>query len=68
MVNEIQLGVLKFYILEGIHMKISDKDIFDAILNNDTAKAAEMLEGFDLTKDGTPPISLPLIVGSYRQC
>lgn len=36
-------------------MKISDKDIFDAILNNDTAKAAEMLEGFDLTKDGTPP-------------
>ena len=36
-------------------MKISNKDIFDAILNNDTAKAAEMLEEFDLTKDGTPP-------------
>ena len=36
-------------------MEISNKDIFDAILNNDTAKAAEMLEGFDLTKDDIAP-------------
>ena len=36
-------------------MKLSNEEVMNAILNNDTARAAEMLEGFDLTKDGTPP-------------
>lgn len=36
-------------------MEISKMEILDAILNNDTAKAAEMLKGFNLTKDSTPP-------------
>ena len=36
-------------------MKVSNEEVMNAILNNDTARAAEMLEGFDLLKDGTPP-------------
>ena len=36
-------------------MKVSNEEVMNAILNNDTTRAAEMLEGFDLTKDGTPP-------------
>ena len=34
-------------------MKFSNKEVMDAILNNDTTRAAEMLEGFGLTKDGS---------------
>ena len=36
-------------------MKLESKEVMNAILNNDTGRAAEMLEGFDLLKDGTPP-------------
>ena len=36
-------------------MKFSNEDVMNAILNNDTARVAAMLEGFDLLKDGTPP-------------
>ena len=36
-------------------MKLEPKEVMNAILNNDTGRAAEMLEGFDLLKDGTPP-------------
>ena len=37
-------------------MKLELREIMDAILNNDTGRAAEMLEGFNLLKDGTPPL------------
>ena len=36
-------------------MKFSNEDVMNAILNNDTARVAAMLEGFNLLKDGTPP-------------
>lgn len=36
-------------------MKVSKKEVQDAILNNNTARVTEMLERFNLTKDGTPP-------------
>lgn len=37
-------------------MKLSKKEIKDAILSNNTARVAEMLEGFGFAKDGTLPI------------
>ena len=36
-------------------MELEPKEVMNAILNNDTGRAAEMLEEFDLLKDGTPP-------------
>lgn len=36
-------------------MKITRREIRDAILGDDVRKVAEMLEEFDLSKDGTPP-------------
>ena len=36
-------------------MKLEPKDVMKAILDNDTDRAAEMLEGFDLRKDCTIP-------------
>ena len=35
-------------------MEFSKQDVVDAILKNDTARVTEMLEEFDLTKDGIP--------------
>jgi len=49
-------------------MKLEPKEVMNAILNNDTGRAAEMLEGFDLLKDGTPPISLRRTSTSCRPC
>lgn len=46
-----RLGALNFFMLGEFVMKISKKEVVDAILNNDTASVTEMLEGFDLTKD-----------------
>ena len=36
-------------------MKVSLEEVTEAILSNDTARVAEMMEGFHLTKDGNPP-------------
>lgn len=36
-------------------MKVSRGEVVDAILTNNTTRVTEMLEGFDLLKDGTPP-------------
>lgn len=49
-------------------MKLEPEEVMNAILNNNTGRAAEMLEGFDLLKDGTPPISLRRTSTSCRPC
>lgn len=36
-------------------MELSREKVMNAILNNKTTEAVEMLEEFHLTEDGTPP-------------
>jgi len=69
MTNEATVGSLEsIYNQEVLAMKLEPKEVMNAILNNDTGRAAEMLEGFDLLKDGTPPISLRRTSTSCRPC